>query len=115
MNLNKIFVYITLLIPCLANALVCTGNVNAVETLYTGIVRVSTTSGAPQKAYLCKLDGSWEGVSSDTCKSWLSYAQIAKTSGQKLSVVYSGTPSIECSELPINSASYRPYNVILLD
>ena len=102
-----------LMFSACSNALTCIGNVSKIDTLYTGIVRVTSSSGLPSKAYLCNTNGSWGGISSDTCKTWISYAQVAQTSGQELEITYSGVTETDCATLPINSASYVPYIVSL--
>lgn len=110
--MKKTTLFLTMLLSSqISFALTCSGNITKVETLYTGIVRVLSTSGAPQKSYICSINGNWKNISTDTCKAWISSAQIAHTSGKKLDVVYSDTSATSCSDLPVNSASVAPYSV----
>ena len=92
----------------------CTGTVNEVQTLSTGIVRLQTEgTGLDNRVYICNTDGSWGGISEPTCKAWISYAQLALASNKSINIAYDTDSYSACSELPYNSASLAPYLVTI--
>lgn len=95
-----------------AATLNCTGRVAEIQTLKSGIVRLVTSgSGLSNKSYICSVNATWKGISENTCKTWISYAQVALASNKPINVTYVTDQYGACSQLPINSVSIAPYLV----
>lgn len=59
---------------------------------------------------ICNINNTWNGVSPEICKSWLSIVLAAKMSSTPVTVQYADVPS--CSEIPKYESSPSPEYVM---
>ena len=90
-----------------AAALWCTGNLNAVWINSAGNVMV-LPSFRRSHIKLCNVNTASGGVSVDVCKSWLSTAQLAYASREKVVSYYPVPGTSSCSQLAVYAASPAP-------
>jgi len=60
---------------------------------------------------LCNVANAWEGITTETCKSWMSILQTAMASRRNATVFYSDAPA--CAELPTYRSAPKPGYVML--
>lgn len=90
----------------------CSGHVNELEILSTGIVRIKMDgSGLNNSAYICRSGTEWGGIDQTTCNAWISFVQFSLATGKKINVSYNTNDYSACSELPYNSNSLTPFLV----
>lgn len=90
---------------------VCSGNVNDIAVNRHGEVRIKTTFKSDNWFTVCKLDGTWNDISSDTCKVWISELQLGLAANKTIHIYYPDGTS--CSDMPYHADATRPDWVIV--
>ena len=62
---------------------------------------------------VCNLNTTWKGVTTETCKGWLSLAQVAQVAKTGVTVYYADITS--CADMPVYQASPNPGYVMLTE
>lgn len=89
----------------------CRGTINDIAVSRFGEIRLKTSFKPNQWFTVCKLDGSWNNISTDTCKMWASEIQLAYAAEKDVSIYYpDGT---DCANMPSYEDAFKPDWVIL--
>ena len=93
------------------SSVICEGNVKNVAVKNDGLVRLIATFQSSESHFtICNLESSWNSVSTNVCKYWLSQAQVAYAADKKMKFYYpDGTV---CST--ISSSNPKPEWLILV-
>ncbi len=88
----------------------CTGTISHTYLTSTGELVIRGT-WRNQHTMVCSLESEWKGVSTETCKGWLSLAVAAKISEANVIVYYSDVPS--CTEIAAYGSAPNPGYIML--
>jgi hypothetical protein len=95
-----------------ANPIWCTGTISHLWVDNAGIVYV-LPSWRQDHTAICVINGTWNGITAELCRSWYALLMTARASGQRLTVYY--TQPYTCDNLPRYGSTPAPGYVMLLD
>lgn len=87
-----------------SSAYPCTGTLDWVAMNPSGTVTVSSQSSGLAVFYVCQMDGTMNGVSTDTCKSMLATLLTALATGTQ--VTWNFNDSLTCNRATFNSGNW---------
>ena len=88
----------------------CVGTIDNTYIGHDGSVFI-TGSWRGEHTQVCNLTTAWKSVATDTCKTWVSYIQVAFASRSKVTMHYNDVAS--CGEIPSYSTSPKPSYIML--
>jgi len=116
--MKKVFLSLVMLTSfvcgnALATSVVCEGEVKKIKVFSDGFLLFWGNGGWINGAHrVCKMDGSWEGVSTETCKSYQSIFQHAMSSKAIIRVEYKNPVDITaCNQVPSWGNSIKPHGI----
>jgi len=104
----------SMLVVSAANAsLDCSGKISRVLMYSYGLVMVVGSWRGDYTA-ICSTDGTWGGISTETCLSWYAAALKAQAENTTVDIYYANPTATTCTSLPTYGNSLPPGYVMLI-
>src|ERR1700710_96690 len=99
-------------LPAKADQLWCQGTIQAVLMYSDGRVMI-VGSWRQDYTQMCTTQGSWGGISTETCLSWYGAAIKARADHSNVTLNYSNAQGFTCSNVPTYGSSLVPGYLML--
>ena len=96
-----------------ASSLICEGKIKKIKVFSDGFFLVwGQGEWIPGAHRLCKMDGTWQSIGMETCKSYQSILQQALATGSIIRIEYKNLVGVStCQDLPRWGNSIKPHGI----
>jgi hypothetical protein len=110
-NISKILLLVSILVsPCVSSAsdYTCRGGIDAISQSHSGAIALISKDiyGDNSGRMVCNLNDTWNGVSVEVCKGWLS--KLLSVNAMSKDIIIQYVDELSCTTQPKWSAVGRP-------